>query len=175
MAKNAQITTDNLIGATSYRIGQVEWIELSYPMDITVGSETFVAGTVFRLPNAVIDKRYYDTLSTEADYTLTGRESYNQNNTIYYVEGEKHLRGLSNLGGRPQPNTWDTNTYSRAIYEITLAYLAREEGVNPNNIDNGLVSEDNGITLKIRYRPYTETNAVMFKDDQRGFQFHSSC
>ena len=80
-------------------------------------------GYVFTLENAVFDKNYYDTLSSQSDYTLIGRETYNQNNTIYFVEGERNLRGLSNLGGRLQPTPPFTNTYIRAVYEMTLAEL----------------------------------------------------
>lgn len=172
--ENSQVTTDNLIAPTNYRIGKIEKIRVSYDFDIEIDSNVYPARTWFDLPNAVYDKRLYDTLSTQSDYTLSGRESYNQNNTIYYIEGEKHLRGLSNLGGRLTPIPPFPNTYIRAIYEITLAHLVREHGVNiTTQYDLGSVERDNGIMIEIHYRPYVETNAVMFKDDQRGFQFRS--
>lgn len=170
--ENAQITTDNLIIPTQHRIGKIYRIEYRIDKEIRVPSNNnFLPNHVFTLNNAVFDKRYYDTLSTESDYSLTGRQSYNQNNTLYYVEGEKHIRGCSNLGGRARPSSWNVNNYSRSIYEVALSYIARQFDENPYNIDEGLVADDNTIRIGIIYAPYVETNAVIFKEDQSGFEF----
>ena len=37
--------------------------------------------------------------------------------------------------------------------------------------DNGTTARDNEIAVEISYRPYTETNAVIHKSDQSGFEF----
>lgn len=168
---NAQITTDNLIIPTQHRIGNVYYLRYKTPIEITLSSGVVPKGSWIKLENAVFDKRYYDTLPTQSDYTLLGRQSYNQNNTVYYVEGEKDIRGLSNLGGRLIPTLWDTNDYSRALYEILLSQIARNEDENPPQIDDGTVDLDLEVEIEVVYSPYTESNAVMFKDDQSGFQY----
>lgn len=169
--ENAQITTDGLIIPTQQKIGKIHEIRVRINKQITTATKTFPVYTEFVLKDAVFDKRYYDTLPTESDYSLNGRQNYNQNNTLFFVEGEKNIRGCSNLGGRMRPSSWETNTYSRAIYEVILSDIARKYNENPGNIDSGTISDDNSIRVTVVYAPYVESNAVIFKEDQSGFQF----
>lgn len=168
---NAQITTDNLIIPTQHRIGNVHYLEYKTPVAITLSSGVIPKGTWIKLENAVYDKRYYDTLPTQSDYTLIGRQQYNQNNVLFYDEGDKNIKGVSNIGGRLLPPSYSLGDYSRAIYEILLSQIARNEDENPPFIDEGEVSLDLEIEIKVVYSPYAKTNAVMFKDDQSGFQY----
>lgn len=173
-----QISDDDIIIPTTQRIGEIVAMRVRIPTAITVGSISKTQGQWIDIDvNRILRQEYYNTLESMATYTGGGRFAFSKNNCLFYVEGEKDIRGLAYVGLTIKEMV-ATTTYIRGIYELMIAQLTRDNGDSgvdyTGTFDNGTVARDNQIAVEITYRPYSETNAVAYKSDQSGFQFKSS-
>lgn len=173
-----QIDVENIIIPTTQRVGEVVAMKIKVPTAITIGSEVYAAGDWVNIDtNRILRQEYYNTLGSRGEYNGAGRFAFSKNNTLYYIEGEQHIHGLSYLG-ETERKMFNDRTYIRAIYEIIIAQITRDNGDSgvdyTGTFDNGETARDDLIAVDISYRPYTETNAVVYKSDQSGFQFHTS-
>ncbi len=169
------LATDDLIIPTTQRIGEVLSMRVRIPAAITVGSISKVAGDWIDIDvNRILKQEYYNTLDSMSNYSGVGRFSYSKNNCLFFVVGEKNIRGVS-YEGLTTKEMLSTTTYIRGIYELIIAQLTRDNGDSTINytasFDNGTVARDNEIAVEISYRPYTATSATIYKSDQTGFQF----
>lgn len=172
------ISDDDIIVPTTQRIGEIVAMRVRIPVAITVGSITKSQGSWIDIDvNRILKQEYYNTLESMSIYNGGGRFAFSKNNCLFYVEGEKDIRGLGFVGLTTKEMV-TTTTYIRGIYELIIAQLTRDNGDSgvdfTGSFDNGTVARDNQIAVEITYRPYTETNAVTYKSDLSGFQFKSS-
>lgn len=172
-----QVVGDDLIVPTSHRIGQIYKFEIRVPKELeelAVDEDDWLEIDL----NRILREEYYNTLTSQAEYTGAGRFGFSKNNTLFYREGDKNIYGLSYFGeGLKAQFEMDKNI--RAIYELMIGQLVRDNGNSNYNTphtkwDDGTTTLDNKIAVRITYRPYTETNVVVYKSDQSGFQHRTT-
>jgi hypothetical protein len=122
----------------------------------------------------VLEKRQYDTLPSESDYSYTGKTQLLKNNCLYYIQGDNKIYGMSYTGEHPSTLIGQPNVV-RALYETILATRSTEieelvtrTGTQAND-DSGLPG-DLLIQMQITYANQTESRARVYKDDQSGFE-----
>ena len=121
------LATDDLIIPTTQRIGEVLSMRVRIPAAITVGSISKVAGDWIDIDvNRILKQEYYNTLDSMSNYSGVGRFSYSKNNCLFFVVGEKNIRGVS-YEGLTTKEMLSTTTYIRGIYELIIAQLTRDE------------------------------------------------
>lgn len=173
-----QINYDDIVIPTMFPIGDVVALKVRIPAAITVGGLSKTQGDWIDIDiDRVLPQEYYNTLESMSTYTGVGRFAYSKNNCLYFKQGEKNVHGLAYLGLTTK-SMMSVTTYIRGIYEVIIAQLTRDNGDSgvdfEDTFDNGTVTRDNEIAVEITYRPYTETNAVVYKSDQTGFEFTTS-
>lgn len=162
----AQITTENILLPLSFKIDKIKKVEVrgkewkDDQNNVIVTNDEWVDIT-----QRVVLKDYYDTLSKKENYL--DREENNQNNHLYYTRGGNEINGLSFTGLTYE--TWlSGQDVNRALHE-TIACVLAENHDMPIRIDGGL-SEDLLLEFRVDYYVFGESNALIHKDDQTGFE-----
>ena len=164
----SQLTTDNISAITKYYQDRIKKFEVK-GKEIKDTNDNIVlsADTYLDITNNVIEKTHYETLDKYANYD--NRMVNNQNNHIYYVRSDNKIYNMSFIGS--QFESFTPNNSNRAIYEAMATVLQR---ANPNItiekfIDKGL-EDDVKLEFRIEYYAMSQSNAIILKDDQTGFQ-----
>ena len=162
-----QITTENITARVSSPIDKIEhvWI-LGIEMKDINGDVVLNNNTWFDIGNRVVEKPYYDVLDNMAYYN--NRTARSKNNHLYFERGGNEIKGLAYIGAQYQANEFNELHHNRALYETIACELAKDYTM-PERVDKGLVY-DNNIIIEVRYYPMNESNAVVLKDDQSGFE-----
>lgn len=162
-----QITTENITARVSSPIDKIEhvWI-LGIEMKDINGDVVLNNNTWFDIGNRVVEKPYYDVLDNMAYYN--NRTARSKNNHLYFERGGNEIKGLAYIGAQYQASDFNENNHNRALYETIACELAKDYTM-PERVDKGLVY-DNNIIIEVRYYPMNESNAVVLKDDQSGFE-----
>lgn len=172
------VSVEDIMLPTKYGIGQVTKFEIATPKELKLvnGTVTIPKGTWVEIDaDRILRKEYYETLASETGYNLAGRRNFMKNNTLWYEDGKAGIYGLDYIGTSDKTMIGTVNRI-RAIYEIMLATLCDEYDDNGvyDNWDGGTVEDDNEILVRLTYKPYKSTRAVILKDDQSGFEFPTS-
>ena len=164
----SQLTTDNISAITKYYQERIKKFEVK-GKEIKDTNDNIVlsADTYLDITNNVIEKTHYETLDKYANYD--NRMVNNQNNHIYCVRSDNKIYNMSFIGS--QFESFTPNNSNRAIYEAMATVLQR---ANPNItiekfIDKGL-EDDVKLEFRIEYYAMSQSNAIILKDDQTGFQ-----
>ena len=162
-----QITTENITARVSSPIDKIEhvWI-LGIEMKDINGDVVLNNNTWFDIGNRVVEKPYYDVLDNMAYYN--NRTARSKNNHLYFERGGNEIKGLAYIGAQYQANEFNELHHNRSLYETIACELAKDYTM-PERVDKGLVY-DNNIIIEVRYYPMNESNAVVLKDDQSGFE-----
>lgn len=137
------------------------------------GTITYDENDVTDITERVLEKTQWDTLPSQADYTLAGKFDLLKNNTLYYVKGDNKIYGMSYIGDVEDRVIGEANV-TRSIYEVVLATRSVIENERMYRIadttkDDGGVNGDLLIEMQIEYSNITESRARLYKDDQSGF------
>ncbi|MDY3196719.1 MAG: hypothetical protein RBQ95_07650, partial [Paracholeplasma sp.] len=121
----------------------------------------------------VVEKRQYDTFPSEAIYDIVGKQQYLKNNTLYYVQGDNKIYGLSYVGEKDATFIGNPDV-NRAIYETILATRTVEVGelvtrTGTQSQDDPGLPGDMLLQFQITYENQTESRARVYKKDQSGF------
>lgn len=166
-----QVTTANIGAELDLPIGKItKFIIKGIP--VTTTEQSFASTVEWDVTYRVIDEEYYQTLENASAYTFDGRQTLNKNNTIFYTKGQNKIKGMS-FTGTFEPQLIGEPNVIRAIYEMVYAHVTSEVGEQVTSIDAGTVTADNNIQIYVEYIPYSKTDAIVFKDDQTGFQHES--
>ena len=161
-----QITTDNITIRVNSPIDKIKKVRITgIEMKDVDGVVVLNSSTFYDITDRVIEKPYYDVLDSMAYYDNKTVKS--KNNHIYFERGSNEIKGLSYIGA--QYVTWSENFHNRALYELIACELVADGYVMPESVDKGLTF-DNNIIIEITYYQMTESNAVVLKDDQSGFE-----
>lgn len=168
----SQITTENIKIITTYPLDRIRKIEISGKEFKDTSNNVVEDGAIDITPRVVL-KDYYDTLDS-FDRANTRPIGDTQNNHLWFVRGGKEINGLSFLGNRYEKWIQGDNG-NRALYE-TMACIVQErldeEGESkqlPVKVDGGL-ADDLLIIVRIEYYTFSDSSAVIHKDDQLGFE-----
>lgn len=164
---NDRLTTDNIAVKTKFDIDKIKSIEIKgKEIKYTDNTIALSANEWLDITDLVLEKPHYDTLDNRATYD--DRFINNKNNHLYYNRGNNVIGGMSFIG--TQFESWSATKTNRALYEVLATKLQRQSELQVEKfIDNGMV-DDNNIIVRIKYYPLSETNAIVLKDDQTGFQ-----
>lgn len=137
-------------------------------------SYTWTVDDVTDITNRVVEKRQYDTFPSQAIYDIVGKQQYLKNNTLYYVQSDNKIYGMSYVGEKDSTFIGNPNV-NRAVYETILAARTNEvselvtrTGTQAND-DPGLTG-DMLLQFQIIYENQTESRARVYKKDQTGFE-----
>lgn len=168
----SQITTENIKIITTYPLDRIKKIEIS-GKEFKDTSNAVVDLSLIDITNRVVLKDYYDTLDS-FDRASDRPLGDTQNNHLWFVRGSNVINGLSFLGNRYEKWIQGDNG-NRALYE-TMACVVQEylDGLGtsrklPVKIDGGL-DDDLLIVVRIEYYTFSDSSAVIHKDDQLGFE-----
>lgn len=135
---------------------------------------TWSESDVTDITSRVLDKNYYDTLSSEKDVTTSGKGTLRKHNTLFHEQGSKFIDGLTYLGEDLSQVVGNADVI-RAVYETILAVRTVEAGElitrtgNQSEDDPGLAG-DIKLRFQVTYSNITESRARVYKDDQSGFE-----
>jgi len=163
----AQITTDNVMIKTEEPINyksKVVFKGISLTLDGTPTNPAEGSD----ISNRIFTKEEWDILPSQFDKSTTGRNSFNKNNTLYFIRGQKGLHGLSYVGG-VEPRFIGSNNINRSLFETIAATAYQATGQSASNKDEG-ISTQNDLKVDIDYFPFTSSDVHIYKDDQQGFQ-----
>ena len=166
-----QVTTENIGAELDLPIGKITKFIIK-GISVTTTEQTFASTVEWDTTYRVLDSEYYQTLENASSYTFDGRQTLNKNNTIFYTKGSKKLQGMSFTGTFAKELIGEP-TVIRAIYEMLYAHVTSETGEQVTSLDPGTVSADNDIRIYIEYIPYSKMEALVYKDDQTGFQYET--
>jgi uncharacterized repeat protein (TIGR02543 family) len=169
-----QFTTDNIGYETEDLIERPIQVLIKGITSRNAGNTiTYSATDVTDITERVLEKRQWDTLPSEADYSYVGKQQLLKNNCLYYIKGDNKIYGMSYYG-ETEGRVIGQASVTRAIYETVYAVrsLAEEElmtltGTETNN-DPGL-SGDLALLMQVTYSNQTQSRARIYKDDQSGF------
>lgn len=154
-----QLSTDDMAAFTTYGIDRIR--------KFSVRQHGVYDNSMTDIASMILEKAHYDTLDNMADYD--NRLVNNKNNHLYFVRGDNKIYGISYYG--VQFKEWAENETNRALYETIATVKQREEPLTsiPKYVDTGL-EQDVLIEIEIEYYPMSESNAIVHKDDQSGFE-----
>jgi hypothetical protein len=167
-----KVTTENICYETEDKIERLTNVLIKgYP---SVGTTlTWSATDETDITDRVLEKKQWDTLPSESDYTYTGKQDYLKNNTLYYIQGDNKIYGMSYTGEHLSTMIGDANV-NRSLYETILAVRSIEAGervtYNGTTIDDPEIDGDLDIEMQITYSNITESRARVYKDDLSGFE-----
>jgi len=175
-----QLTTDNIGYQTEDKIEYTKEVLIKgFPS--ATATETWTVDDVTDISSRVLEKKQWDTLPSEAnyDYSFTGKKEYLKNNTLYYVQGDDKIYGMSYIGETKSRLIGDANV-TRSLYETILAVRSLEDDkrayrdfANQDKDDPatlGNLDGDLAIRMQVKYSNHTESRARVYKDDQTGFE-----
>lgn len=169
----SQITTDNIIVQLSNPIDKVVSVEIAGKVFKDTSNVDINASRAVNITQRVVLEDYYNTLD-KLDYSAIRPSGDSQNNHLYYTRGDDKIKGLSQFG--VQYEKWlDTTQGNRALYETMACVLQEEldaEGAGrkvKHLVDSG-IDDDFYIVFKVKYLPFSESNAVIYKDNQSHFE-----
>lgn len=182
--KNGWGTLRNLDGIGQMTTGNIGYI-LDDSIERTVkvlvkglvsqsASYNWTVDDITDITDRVVDKKQYDTFLSQAIYDIVGKGQYLKNNTLYTVQGDNKIYGMS-YTGEFEAILIGTPNVTRALYETILAKRTEEAGElvtrtgTQSNDDPGLPG-DLQIQFQIIYENQTESRARVYKKDQSGFE-----
>ena len=136
-------------------------------------SHTWTVNDVTDITPRVLEKRQYDTFPSEAIYDIVGKQQYLKNNTLYYVQGDNKIYGMSYVGEKDATFIGNPDV-NRAVYETILATRTVEVGelvtrTGTQSQDDPGLPGDMLLQFQITYENQTESRARVYKKDQSGF------
>ena len=130
-------------------------------------SYTIPTTEVTDITERVLQDKQYNTLLSQADYSLVGKSQLMKNNTLYYIQGDDKIYGMSYFGETEDRIIGQANV-TRALYETILAQRTQDYG----EMMTGVGSDDPGlpgdllIELQITYENQTESRARVYKKER---------
>jgi uncharacterized repeat protein (TIGR02543 family) len=174
LAGIGQFTTDNIGYETEDNIERpIQVLIKGVTSRNAANTVTYDDTDVEDITERVLEKRQWDTLPSEADYSYVGKQQLLKNNTLYYIKGDNKIYGMSYYGETEGRIIGDADV-TRAVYETVYAVRSIAEGElmtltgTETNNDPGLTG-DLALTMQVTYSNQTQSRARVYKDDQTGF------
>ena len=174
-----QFTTDNIGFETEDIIEKpIQVLVKGLASRNAANTITWDATDITDITSRVLEKRQWDTLPSQSDYSYTGKEQLLKNNTLYYIQGDNKIYGMSHTGEHLSTLIGNANVV-RSLYETILAVrsleiseLVTRTGTQSNDdpATDGTLAGDLAIQMQVAYSNITESRARVYKDDQTGFE-----
>ncbi len=162
----SQITTENILIELNRPIDKIIKVQVAGKEFKDTDNNIVNPQTAVNITDRIVLKDYYDTLTDLESYS--DRSVDTKNNHLWFERGGRTLNGMSYCG--IQFERFIPEKSNRALYEAMATQLERDLGVSIKKFNDGGLDDDFVIAIKVEYMPMSESNAVIHKDDQLGFE-----
>ncbi len=162
----SQITTDNIMGVLEHPIDRVVRVQIAGKEFKDTSNNVVNPATAVNITERVVLKDYYNTLNDLESYD--DRLEDTKNNHLWYERGSNIIGGMEYCGIQFEKFTLEQT--NRALYETMATQLERDLGVSIKKFNDNGLDDDENIAIRVDYIPLSESNAVIHKDNQLGFE-----